>query len=148
MELLKHPSFFSDLDRPDVIYEAFKVFSKYLEFTEEKLVSNAGAVTSLDALLLFSIGVIIAAAIQRGSNAFAELSKVANILTLLSSRYESIRDLRNIISELQQHVSQGQSQDRLCVLVAGSKVTISEPIQSLIFGDGRDRDSINHSVLD
>jgi hypothetical protein len=147
VELLKQPLFLSDPDRSSVLDEVFQDFSNYLDAVGEKLVSSAGAVPSLDALLVFGIGVIIAAATQGRANNAPELFKVSNALALLSSRYAAIRSLGDIMAELHECVSQGQPRNKLRELVANSEVVISEPLQKLIFGDRPDESTLSYQIL-
>jgi hypothetical protein len=146
VELLKQPRFFHDLDRKTVLKEAMDEFSTYLGQLEEKISSHAGAVPALEALHVFTMGVLFATqdhssespilhyspSIQHSSQTASRLLQTLNILTLLSSRYAAIRSLRDIISELQKSIHQSRSQDRLRLLIACSEIVISDPIQGLL----------------
>lgn len=146
VELLKQPSWLGDPDRTSIVDEAFEDFSSYLNATEEKLVSNTGAVASIDALLLFSVGVIIAGTTQERPDNVPKLAKVSNALTLLSLRYSATISLRDIILELQQYALPTHSRDRLRVLVQNSEVVISEQLQLLIFDHSSNHATLNQQV--
>lgn len=143
VELCKQPLFLIDPDRTSIIDEVFQDFSHYLDAVEEKLVSGLGAVPSLDAILIFSIGVIIATSTPGHANNASDLFKVSNALALLSSRYAAVRSLRDVMLELQQTGPLRQSQGKLRALVVKSEIVVSDKLQLLMLGDGS-----NHRALD
>jgi hypothetical protein len=147
VELLKRTRFLHDLDRNTVLEEAMAEFSTYLNHLEQHISSHAGAVPVLEALHVFSIGVIFATqasyfdssnthrspSVQRSPQTATRLLQTLNIITLISSRHAPVRSLRKIISELHQSLHQPQARDRLRLLVACSEIVISDPIQRLLF---------------
>ncbi|KAJ4287782.1 hypothetical protein N0V90_012486 [Kalmusia sp. IMI 367209] len=146
VELLKSEIFFLDSHRASVLSQATEEFASYLDYLEEQLNAQSGAVASLEALHIFAIGVLLAMktsqsvsfdsrAIQPDSNLQKMILQVQNVLTLLSTRYSVVRKFRDIISELHRCILGTSSRANLHALVAASELAVPRQIQTLLLGD-------------
>lgn len=138
VELLKHSSFLNDPDRQEVVHQIMPYFFQFIDNLENQINSQSGAVANLDAVIVFTIGVLISKQTP-GENPVGtsidrslRLSQVQNILAMLTARQPVVRGLRDIISALQRSTISDESQ-RLRSLVASSEIVISRQVQTLLF---------------
>lgn len=139
VELLKHPSFLLDPDRPEIMQQIMEHFCQYIADLEGRLDSNSGAVASLDAITVFTIGVLLSRSVAAGNlvnpalDSSLRLSQVYNILAILAARQSAVRGLRDIVSALQRPTKSPDFQQHLRALVANSEIVISHQIRTLLF---------------
>lgn len=139
VELLKHGSFLDDPDRQEVVQQIMPYFFRFIDDLENQINSQSGAVANLDAIIVFTIGVLISKQTPVENPAEASiierslrLSQVQNVLAMLAARQPAVRGLRDIVSALQRSTITDESQ-RLRSLVASSEIVISRPVQTLLF---------------
>ncbi|PSN74169.1 hypothetical protein BS50DRAFT_9486 [Corynespora cassiicola Philippines] len=150
VELLKQSSVDIDPDHRKVVCEAESEFLHYLKLLETHLDSHSGAISALEAIHVFAIGIISFTGrittqdtLPSGEAGYSpltqhrRLSQLVNLLTLLATRYSAVRSLRDILMELlvtHADPSRRASNERLRELIGRSEILISNQIQTILLG--------------
>lgn len=130
VELLKCSAFASDAGRDMVLKHAEEECAKYVASTEGRLTSQQQSPDVLEGHLVFAIGVVIASQPQNEERQKRVFQCVSS-LTMLSTRYSAVRQLRDILAALQ---FRPKSSEHFRNLVEQSEIAVSRQLQRLIFG--------------
>lgn len=138
VELSKYCTITEDFSRKMMIEEMEEVFTRYLASFEDNLISQAGAPTSMDVMLVLATGAIMCRLHALGYIAQQHTAYQAiNILTLLSTRYSYARGLRDVLMESLLNTTGTGSQQpsaRLCELIAKVELQLPTRTEMILLG--------------
>ncbi|KAJ8111169.1 hypothetical protein OPT61_g6171 [Boeremia exigua] len=138
VELFKYTSITDISCQTMIVTETTEAFNAFLALLEDQLISRASAPNSLDGMLVFAIGCITCR--LHGTVPVTKqqtIYQAINVLTLLSTRYNYTRGLRDILMELMMSIGGAEQQQpsaRLRELVDKLESQLPSRIEMLVLG--------------